>query len=805
MEANARNDARGTGLVRGQYATHAACECTFAGFMKCNPTAFCGKKVRFAAATLQGTALTWWNSKTATMGLETVNQMPWIEMKQLMTVEVKVDAYIQGLSDNIKGEVTSSKLANLSEAVRMAYTLMDQKSQARDERILEGKKQKWESFQSGNSSEKGNQRDNSHQPLQNNKRQGNAQAMVIDPTNGKLLLCERCFTRHVGPCTIKCHKYRKVRHKISAWKQDVDSQKRQGYDSIKVISCIKAHMPVIRAFPEVFPKELSGLPPPRQVEFRINLVPRATPVACAPYKLAPSEMRELPKSGSFRMCIVYRELNKLTVKNRYPLSRIDDLFDQLQGLSVYSKIDLRLGYHQLCIKEKTFQLLHLELALPEGMEDFVVYCDTSLKGYKAVLTQREKVIAYASRQLKVHEENYTTHNLELGAVVFALRLWRHYLYGTNELRDLVLHESHKSKYSILPRSDKMYQDLKPLYWSPNIKANIAMYVSKGDVVVLVDEIKLDDKLHMIEGTVEVVDREVKRLKQSQIPIVKARWNSQRGLEFTWERKDQIKKKCPHLFTSKDCWVILCINPFPQVVSGAKLPILNPNEFDLWKMRIDQYFLMTGYSLWERLARKNKLKAHGTLLMAFPDKHQLKFNIRKDAKTLMEAIEKRFGGIRRLRRFKRFGGIRRLRRSLPTEWRTHILIWRNKTDLEEQSLDDLFNSLKIYEDEVKSSSSVSTSTQNIAFVSSSNTNNTNEPISAAASIFAVSAKIFISALPNVDTLSNAVIYLFFASQSNSPQLDNDDLKQIDIDDLEEMDLKWQMAMLTIRARRFLQQT
>nr|GFB75164.1 hypothetical protein [Tanacetum cinerariifolium] len=98
--------------------------------------------------------------------------------------------------------------------------------------------------------------------------------------------------------------------------------------------------------------------------------------------------------------------------------------------------------------------------------------------------------------------------------------------------------------------------------------------------------------------------------------------------------------------------------------------------------------------------------------------------------------------------------------------------KNKTDLKEQSLDDLFNSLKIYEAEVKSSSSASTSTQNIAFVSSSNTDSTNEPISATASVSAVSVKIPVAALPNVDTLSNAIIYSFFASQSSSPQLDND---------------------------------
>nr|GEV34067.1 hypothetical protein [Tanacetum cinerariifolium] len=215
---------------------------------------------------------------------------------------------------------------------------------------------------------------------------------------------------------------------------------------------------------------------------------------------------------------------------------------------------------------------------------------------------------------------------------------------------------------------------------------------------------------------------------------------------------------------------------PQVVSAAKLPILNPNEFDLWKMRIEQYFLMIDYSLWEviLIARKNKFKAYGTLLMALPDKHQLKFNIHKDVKTLMEAIKKRLHKL--ISQLKILGESLsqedmnlKFLRSLPTEWRTHTLICRNKIDLEEQSLDDLFNSLKIYEA---------------------------EPVSVVASVFVSTAKIHVFALPNVDTLSNVVIYSFFAIQSTSPQLDNDDLKQIDVDDLEEMDLKWQMAMLTV---------
>nr|GEX42351.1 hypothetical protein [Tanacetum cinerariifolium] len=279
---------------------------------------------------------------------------------------------------------------------------------------------------------------------------------------------------------------------------------------------------------------------------------------------------------------------------------------------------------------------------------------------------------------------------------------------------------------------------------------------------------------------------------------------------------------------------------PHVVSVAKMPILNPNEFDLWKMRIEQYFLMTDYSLWEvilngdslvptrlvecviqpvaptsveqKLAIKNELKARGTLLMALPDKHQLKFNSHKDAKTLMEAIEKRFGGNTKTKKLEIHGvslsqedvNLKFLR-SLPSEWKTHTLIWRNKADLEEQSLDDLFNSLKIYEAEVKYSYSTGTITQNLAFISSSNANSITDPVSAATSVSAVCAKLPMSSLPNVDSLSNAVIYSFIASQSTSHQLDNEDLKQIDVDDLEKMDLRWQMAMLTMRSRRFLQKT
>nr|GEV35166.1 hypothetical protein [Tanacetum cinerariifolium] len=231
------------------------------------------------------------------------------------------------------------------------------------------------------------------------------------------------------------------------------------------------------------------------------------------------------------------------------------------------------------------------------------------------------------------------------------------------------------------------------------------------------------------------------------------------------------------------------------------------------MRTEHYFLMTDYSLWERLARKNELKARGTLLMALPDKHQLKFNTHKDAKNLMEAIEKRFEGNTETKKvqktlikqqYENFTGS-----SSESLDQIHDRLQKLISQLEilgvSLSQEDINLNLKIYEAEVKSYSFARTSMQNIAFVSSSNINSTNEPVSAAASVSSVSAKIHVFALPTVDTLSNAVIYLFFASQSTSPQLDNDDLKQIDTDDLEEMDLKWKMAMLTVRVRRFLQRT
>ncbi|GKA32349.1 putative reverse transcriptase domain-containing protein [Tanacetum coccineum] len=238
-------------------------------------------------------------------------------------------------------------------------------------------------------------------------------------------------------------------------------------------------VPIVQNFPEVFPETCRVLPP------------------------------SLDKVDSNSILITGdAPLKKLTVKNRYPLPRIDDLFDQLQGSSVYSKIDLRSGYHQLQVlsglllkilrkdfqrfskpitmltqkkvnfvlgdkQEAVFQLLKMKLCsapiltLPEGSEDFIIYCDASIKGLGAVLMQREKDL-----------EKFRTEKLEPrsdGTLCLNGRSWLP-CYGY--LRTVIMHESYKSKYSIHPGFDKMYQEMKKLYWWPNMKADITTYVSK---------------------------------------------------------------------------------------------------------------------------------------------------------------------------------------------------------------------------------------------------------------------------------------------------------------------------------------
>ncbi|GJT88057.1 putative reverse transcriptase domain-containing protein [Tanacetum coccineum] len=458
--ANAGNDAIGSGPVRGQDAALAVHECTFAGFMKCNPTAFYeAKKVKFVAATLQGPALTWWNAKFATMGLETVNQIPWTEMKQLITVEfcpieevqriehelwnlkvkeynivaytqrfnefalicprmfkpkrVKVDAYIRGLTDNIKSEVTSSKPANLNEAMEeveevrgRAYAIKD--AEPKGPNVVTGtfllnNRYAFVLFDSGSDRSFVDTRFSSMLDIDPVKIGASYEVELADgrvvSTNTILKGCTLNLVNHVfeidlmpielGTFDVIIGMDWLVKHdavivcgekvvRIPYGNKMLIVESDKGVSRLKVISCIKARkyvergchlflahvtenkskekrmedVPVIRDFPEVFPEELPGLPPPRQLSVQLQELLEKGFIRPSSSPWGAPVLFVKKKDGSFRMCIDYRELNKLTVKNRYPLPRIDDLFDQLQGSSMYSKIDLRSGYHQLRIKEE---------------------------------------------------------------------------------------------------------------------------------------------------------------------------------------------------------------------------------------------------------------------------------------------------------------------------------------------------------------------------------------------------------------------------------------------------------------------
>nr|GEX17944.1 putative reverse transcriptase domain-containing protein [Tanacetum cinerariifolium] len=410
----------------------------------------------------------------------------------------------------------------------------------------------------------------------------------------------------------------------------------------------------------VITEDLPGLPPTRQVEFQIDLVYGAAPVARAPYRLAPSKLQEMStqlqelsdkefirpssspwgtsvlfvkrKDGSFYMCIDYREINKLIVKNRYPLPRINDLFDQLQGSSVYSKIDLRSGYHQLRVRDEdiskmAFRTLygHYEFQVtPFGLTNtLAAFMDLMNQWLGAVLMQKEKVIAYASRQINIHEKNYTTHDLEFGAVIEARKEEnyrtedlcgmikklepranrtlclknRSWIPCFGDLRALIMHESRKSKKGWdrhlhlveFSYNNSYHTSIKaapfealygrkrrsPVCWAEvgdtqltgpeivhettekiiQIKKRIQAtrnrqksYIDKRQrlrrvhstfhvsnlkkcfidepLAISLDEIQINDKLNFIEEPVEIMDREVKQLKQSRISIVKVGCNKE---------------------------------------------------------------------------------------------------------------------------------------------------------------------------------------------------------------------------------------------------------------------------------------
>ncbi|GJZ59029.1 hypothetical protein Tco_0614845 [Tanacetum coccineum] len=240
----------------------------------------------------------------------------------------------------------------------------------------------------------------------------------------------------------------------------------------------------------------------------------------------------------------------------------------------------------------------------------------------------------------------------------------------------------------------------------------------------------------------------------------------------------------------------------QSTQTVKLPILQPSEYDLWKMRMEQYLQCIDYTLWEIIENHNapivtkivdsnetiippisvEEKARSTLLMALPNEHQLKFNSCKDAKTLMQAIENIFGVIEQsyerlqklISQLEMNGEVipqedmnQKFLRSLSQEWTMHTIVWMNKPEIETLSLYDLFNNMKAYELEVKRTSSLTTNSHNVAFLSSSSTNSATRAVNTASGVNTASTHGAADSSTTVENLSDAVIYSFFSSQPSTP--------------------------------------
>nr|GEU77307.1 hypothetical protein [Tanacetum cinerariifolium] len=737
------------------------------------------------------------------------------------TEKKKIEKYIRGFPERIKGNITSSKPATLHDAINMARELVEQAVQGRATRIGRNKR-KWEDHQRNtnlNNNNNRNQNNNHHQ--QQNRRQETARAYAAAPTEGRgyarnlprrkivelgfqnpnvvtgtFLLnnhyacilfdygVEKSFVSSVftpfidiAPTALNTSyevelAYEKVVSTNTALRdcyekivciplpngKILEVQGERPKKDTGSLACIKADekklddIQIVRDFPKVFPDDLSGLPPMREIEFCIDLILSALPVVKSPYRLAPSEMSEFsnqlkelqekgfirPSHSSWGAPVLFvkkkdeeeHKVHPKTIldllkkeklyakfsKREFWLKKVQFLGHVVKRDGIYmdsSKVEsvkswktpesptkirsfLGLaGYYQrftenfskiakpltpLTQKNKTyvwgdkqdesFRILKEELcnapvlALPDGPNDFVVYYDASKQGFGCVLMQRGKVIVYASRQLKTHEKNYTTHDLELGVVVFALKIWRHYLYGTKS----VIYTDHKSLQYIF---DQKELNMRQRWWIEllsDYKCEIKYHPGKANVVadalsrkerlrprldmsttyhpeidgqsehtiptledmlracvmdfsgrwdthlLLVEfsynnsyhtsikrksfEFKVGDRVLLkvspwkgvvrfgkkeklatryvgsfeivesvrkmfkclwkrsrlmkiyvfVEEPIEIVERDVKKVKRRRIILVKVRWNSRQGAEYTWERKDQFRKKYLHLFT-----------------------------------------------------------------------------------------------------------------------------------------------------------------------------------------------------------------------------------------------------------------
>ncbi|GJT95686.1 putative reverse transcriptase domain-containing protein [Tanacetum coccineum] len=537
----------GTGVRRNERATR---ECTYPDFMKCQPLNFKGtegvveltqwvekmetvfrisncsveNQVKFSTCTLLGNALTWWNSHVRTVGNDVAYAMTWTELKKKMTdkycprteikkleVELwdlkvkgtdvigynqrfqelallcvrmfpeesdKIERYVGGLPDMIHGSVVASKPKTMQEATEIATELMDKRIHTFVDRQTENKRKQ----------------DNNQQQQPQNKRQNTGRAYAAGTSEKKLYggskpLCPKCNYHYDGHFKRECPKLKNNNNQGNP-AGNVNAPAKVyavGHAGTKLDSNVMT----VRDFPDVFHEDLPSLSPTQQVEIQIDLIPGATPVAQAPYRLAPSKMKalseqlkELSEKGFIRPSSLPWGAPVLffTKKDGSPTIRLSPASSTGRG---YSKNGIPNLIWSLRNKKEHEEHLKAVLEWLKKEKLYVKFpkCEFWIPKIRNHLGKANVVADALSRKEKSKPLRVRVlRNLERkscpradGTLCFNGKSWLP-CYG--DLRTVIMHESQKLKYSIHPGSEKMYLDMKKLYWWANMMANIANYVSK---------------------------------------------------------------------------------------------------------------------------------------------------------------------------------------------------------------------------------------------------------------------------------------------------------------------------------------